>query len=781
MKSRILLTALTLGGCCGIHASPLASEPFLADEPWFLPGGEQGVLIQPSSEILTSIAVPPLSLNEQRLPEGWRGLISLGLYGTSGEGSNQVTFEAFEPESGKVIASAQSTVTGNAPREQWTIIASSEHSGSPASHAFDGDPSTSWHSRYGKEKAPAPHWIGLTFAKPHTLQGLQYTPRQKGYSNGVAKSYRVEIQREGSSWEPLTEGTTEQADVSKKRKPLLIDFDKPVTLTGVRFVILSDWSGGGFGTCGELTPLGIRLPKKVTTSALPGKRIWLDIPSPLMESLIGQRLGLRAKAGPGQGIIVGEPDFCRINEKPSRKILGKANGALGPDKLGAGLLGFDAVTEHQQTVLTVLAVQKNSPASRAKLRIGDTIVAVAGRPLPSNDLNPGWTWLEQSHEAILGRATEEAIQNGHEELSLTVLREGKTEDLELAFERSKAFTTLDPATDPEAAILLSDMIQWLVDNQKENGSWSNDIKRTTFASLALLATEDPEHKLRVEKAIDWALQKFTSPEKHGNLGFWSAGYMMTLFGEWHLHTNDERVLHPIKEARDWAVAGQHKCKWGMPALGHGPSGLPYGEKSLVAPACHLLVGEALTRQCGIESQVWELLDPYMVHSWSDPKDGGHGAMGYNGSYKDLAQFWSRSGLYLMASHLRNAKPAMRDALAKIMQERHPWLRNSHAYGEPGGAWGLLGLSLAAPERFQKVIKDYAWWFSLAWEPGYGLHYTTPHMGAPYMGEDDLMNCIYPLVLQAPKRNLYLTGRGDRPKRKNKQRGTRGLHRAAFAT
>lgn len=234
--------------------------------------------------------------------------------------------------------------------------------------------------------------------------------------------------------------------------------------------------------------------------------------------------------------------------------------------------------------------------------------------------------------------------------------------------------------------------------------------------------------------------------------------MMTLFGEWHLHTGDQRVLKPIREARDWAVAGQHICKWGMPALGHGPSGLPYDNKSLVAPALHLLVGEALTKDCGVESQIWELLDPYMMHSWSDPEKGGHGAMGYNGSYRDLGEFWSRSGLYLIAAHLRSEKPRVKPALAKIMRERHPWIRNSHAYGEPGGAWGLMGLSLAAPEFYQEVIENYRWWFSLAWEPGYGLHFSTPHMGAPYMGEDDLLNCIYPLVLQSSKRNLYLTGK-----------------------
>ena len=99
----------------------------------------------------------------------------------------------------------------------------------------------------------------------------------------------------------------------------------------------------------------------------------------------------------------------------------------------------------------------------------------------------------------------------------------------------------------------------------------------------------------------------------------------------------------------------------------------------------------------------------------------------------------------------------RSGMGAIQRARHPWIRNSHAYGEPGGALGLLGLNLAAPEVFREILAQYAWWFSLAWEPGYGLRFTTPHMGAPYMGEDDLINAAYALVLQAPARSLHLTG------------------------
>ena len=43
--------------------------------------------------------------------------------------------------------------------------------------------------------------------------------------------------------------------------------------------------------------------------------------------------------------------------------------------------------------------------------------------------------------------------------------------------------------------------------------------------------------------------------------------------------------------------------------------------------------------------------------------------------------------------LRGERPDMRDAMTAFMKEHHPWIRNSHAYGEPGGSLGLLGGAL----------------------------------------------------------------------------------------
>lgn len=744
----------------GMGLAAVLPDPVPEREPdWAIPGGVDGWLVDKDRAWTARLPVPPLDEKQASVEGEWRLAMAADVFGSPEGGASKIRFEALDPASGEVFASSEAMVSTQAPVAPWAVICSSEQGGSAAARLFDGDPATDWHSRYGEGAPAGPHWAGLVFGKPTKLEGVRYIPRQGGFTNGVAKTWRVDVRRGGGDWEKIAGGESDRAVVADQRGALDVKFDAATEVTAFRFVVESDWSGGGFGTGGEIEPMGVKLDRPDPQSPPPAAagRAWLELNPELSKLLVGKTFGLRVVALEGRAVL-GQPQACRLHSKPGTALFGRSNGGTGPDLLGAGLLGFDTLTEHGQTALSVIEVRKGSPAAKAKLKAGDVVVSVGGHPLPVNDLNPGWTWFHQSHEAVLGRMTEAALSRGERELMIGVLREGVELPLALELPRGNAFTTLDPATDPEAARMLDDMLKWLEENQNENGSWSGDIKRTTLGALAMLATGEPKHRRLAGRAVDWSLAQFPKPESHGNLGFWGGAFMGILYAEWHLATGDKRVLPHLDLMRDWAYDGKHKSKWDVPALGHGPSGLPYDQKALVAPACHLLVFEALARRCGMESKLWEMLMPYMELAWSDPKSGGHGALGYNQSYKDLDEFFSRSGLFAMACHLRGERSDMRDAMTAVMVERHPWLRNSHAYGEPGGALGLLALNLTKPEDFRKVIREYAWWFALAWEPGYGLHFTQPHMGAPYMGEDDLFNVAYALVLQGPKRSLHLTGK-----------------------
>ena len=461
---------------------------------------------------------------------------------------------------------------------------------------------------------------------------------------------------------------------------------------------------------------------------------------------------------------ISELTLERHHSAPTEALRGKENGVLGPDLLGCGMLGFTALTEHEHRSFVLLGVTPDGPAAKAGLKQGDLVFEVDGAPLPTSSLKPGWDWFHDSHEARLGRALERALTEGPRSVELTVGRVSETKNG--ALRRVKLRVPLEgrlgsdfPLRGIHADALRRDLVRWAVEHAREKGGWPGvDAVNPALGALGLMATGDAAHAPLVAKTIDYLLTKHPRPVEMRGLAYWTIAFQGILLCEHVLAgpTPDERALPWIRAAIEWLPTTMHPSAFGMPAFGHGPDGLPYEEKALMAPAAHLLVFDALARRCGVESKVWESIAPYVRHSWSDPAQGGHGGMGYNGSYRDKDEFWSRSGLVALAEVLRGDREGMAPKLAILMAERHPWMLNSHAYGEPGAALGLLALSVVDRAAFERILGEWRWRFLCAWEPGYGLRYSSPHMGAPYMGEESVVNLGYLLLLHAAVRPMALT-------------------------
>ncbi|MDF1699943.1 MAG: DUF6288 domain-containing protein, partial [Planctomycetota bacterium] len=341
---------------------------------------------------------------------------------------------------------------------------------------------------------------------------------------------------------------------------------------------------------------------------------------------------------------------------------------------------------------------------------------------------------------------------------LMVLRDKGLKTLEVKLPTKTGFAATFPFEDDLAGRLHADTLAWVAGNQKKNGAWPGSTAVNPFmAGLALLGTRDRKHRKALRALVDWMLK--TNPTAAATKGFsyWSIAYQGIFLCEYYLASGDKRALAWIEDAIAWLPSTTHESKWGMQAFGHSPKGLPYGKKALMAPCAHLLVFDALAERCGVKSKVWKHIAPYVMHSWSDPKKGGHGGMGYNASAKDTAQFWSRTGLTALALKLRGHHTRMQKALTAIMVDRHPWMLNSHAYGEPGAALGLIGLAYVDPKGFAAVMPQWRWRFLAAWQPGFGLRYSSPHMGAPYMGEEAIVNPAYAVLFSVRNQGLVITG------------------------
>lgn len=505
-------------------------------------------------------------------------------------------------------------------------------------------------------------------------------------------------------------------------------------------------------------------------NAAPSSRRVMAVLDAERTSELGERTALVLTAEGGRA-VVSTPTVERFHLAPTTKLIGKANGVLGPDRLDVGALGLVALTEHSCRSFSILEVRPGGPADRAGLRVGDLVAAVDDRPLTISSVAPGWEWFSASHEATVGRALESAARAGRPSVAFTVVRSDAVVQIAIdqpflpstfEIDGENLATALDagfPVRGPLADAFERDLVGWAETHQQKNGAWpgANEVN-PALGALALLGTGDPRHHERIERTLAFLQEKRPEPSELSGLAYWAVAYQGWLFCEWNLATGDTAVLDWVAKACAWLPTTTHESKWGTQAFGHGPDGLPYDDKALMAPAAHLLVFDALARRCGVDSKVWEHIRPYVEHSWSDPARAGHGGMGYNGSYRDQDEFWSRSGLVALAEHLRDDDTAgMREPLTALMSERHAWMFNSHAYGEPGAALGLISLAVVNREAFEAVIAQYRWRILANWEPGYGLRYSTPHMGAPYMAGESVVNLAYLLLLAVEDRGLVMCG------------------------
>lgn len=513
---------------------------------------------------------------------------------------------------------------------------------------------------------------------------------------------------------------------------------------------------------GDFETKGVAVSK--SEGVVKPQRVNVELDSKLIDLLMTADFQLKLSVKGQGGVVFGGLEVVRLHEKPTAKLEAKPNGQSGPDKVNVGSLGFQMLVEHGQRVCSIYNVKEGGAAAEAGLEWGDVLVGVNGVKFGVNSAKPGWDWYDHGHASTVGRAILGGLEgeNPSRKITLDVLRNG--EFLKLSVNLPDVYLEEDFFSKSSGSgsgdRMKADMLSFLLKNQKKDGSFGCPI-RTTFATLSLLSEHDEKYAEPIFRAVNWMLNKYPNAENFGGLGFWHASYAGILYCEYYLATGDERVLSRIQGIHDWVLTGAHTSKWGMACLGHGVNGLPYGNKALMGPTSHLLVFDGLARRCGVEMQLWETLMPYTEHCWSDPKKGGHGSMGYNASYKDKAQFWSRTGQCALACAIRGERTDMQDAMTGFMRENYPFYRNSHAYGEPGGAWGILSLGMAHPEAYREVMNAYRWEFALSWEPGYGMKFSQPHMGAPYMGQDDLLNAAYPLVFNAGKKTLQMTGGNER--------------------
>ena len=119
-----------------------------------------------------------------------------------------------------------------------------------AAHAIDGDPDTFWDTEWQAKSPPFPHEIKIDLQKPVNLSGFKYLPRQD-MSNGWFTDYEFYVSEDGKEWGPPVARGSFAADAKEKT----IKFDYPCRGRFIWLIALEGYNDDPWAAIAELDVL----------------------------------------------------------------------------------------------------------------------------------------------------------------------------------------------------------------------------------------------------------------------------------------------------------------------------------------------------------------------------------------------------------------------------------------------------------------------------------------------------------------------------------------------
>ncbi|MDR2981323.1 MAG: discoidin domain-containing protein [Puniceicoccales bacterium] len=130
----------------------------------------------------------------------------------------------------------------NIPQTDWKLkyVDSYQGSSSSGEMAFDGNPFTHWHTKWG-ETDPLPHNIQIDLGAPYEVNGFVYVPRPDG-GNGNIKKYELYLSKDGENWgTPVSAG-----EFRSKSEPNTLFFDAVPGTRYIKLVAISGFNGNPY-------------------------------------------------------------------------------------------------------------------------------------------------------------------------------------------------------------------------------------------------------------------------------------------------------------------------------------------------------------------------------------------------------------------------------------------------------------------------------------------------------------------------------------------------------
>lgn len=448
-----------------------------------------------------------------------------------------------------------------------------------------------------------------------------------------------------------------------------------------------------------------------------------------------------------------------------------------------GITGLRAkLIADEPKTLQVKYVFPKSPAE-GKVKVNDLIVGAGGRMFQENHRNGYGEKVFGADGPIseLAQVLEEcqsADRKGM--LTLTLRRGNQIVDVSLDVgTKYGTFAPTFPNNCRKSDLILAELLQYLVDHQRKDGSFGDPV-HDTFAPLALLASGEAKYLPAVERNVKYHCG--VTKAKDLSLINWSYMSAAIVLSEYHLATGDKTVLPDLQKVHDLMARGQylHMSQINPQAKKSHPDSFPKGPQDSHGGWGHnpgfegygpiaMLTGQgalaySLMHRCGIT------IDRKKHEAAYDFLRRGTGENGYvwygdqKGGGPDNWADLGRTGAAGIANFLSPYDGAVYSERAlshATVIGAHPQsFPDTHGSPMMGMAYTALAASVDA-DSFLKLMDANRWWFTMAHCTD-GSFYYQPNRDNSYYGSDSrtLASSVTAFILTIPKRGLVMTGKEE---------------------
>ena len=459
----------------------------------------------------------------------------------------------------------------------------------------------------------------------------------------------------------------------------------------------------------------------------------------------------------------------------------------GPDHVVEGWfynLGVTGIrvelVESAPTHLVVRHVFDGSPAAK-KVQVGDHIVGAGGKPFKTPHQNGYGMEVFGPKGPILDFAA--ALQyalgkQGKGKLALRLERGAQEVDAQLKLAtKHNDYGPNYPDGCAKSTRLLADMLDWLAEQQRDDGSFGSP-PDNLFAPLAMLSSGKSKYKKAIERAAKFHART-THSKDHSSLINWryvSAGIFLA---EYYLATGASWVKPELQEIYDFLAFSQYMrreqinpkayethpdaipTKPGQKegGWGHNPGHEGYGPIAMITGQAALTF--ALLKRCGIDVDAARATAAYDFLARGTGRNGyvwyGDEAAGHD-KYADMGRTGA-AGIACWMSPWKGDYAERALQHARIIGEHPESFPDTHGSPTMGMAFAALAANVDK-KSFRRLMDANRWWFTLSRCADDGTFYYQPNRDNAGYGGDSRRKptAVVALIFSITQRNLAITGK-----------------------